>query len=250
MSASTFLVTPVELAEVQVGSQRYLPESIAHHLKVARIGIGEKVHLVDGHGKRVVAVLVSSDTIEIESVSVESSSKLKLTVAQALIKGDRLDRALEMMTEVGADAFIPWAADHSVVKWTPEKASRNQIKWLNLVQAASEQSRRAFVPRIESKVNSKELFAQFPHFDLVIVLEETQGIGLTTEVSGSVLIVVGPEGGLSSGERELFATAPNCVSVTLGANVLRSATAGVVALSYLYTRSGEWNSLSSPTVEG
>lgn len=250
MSASTFLVTPSELAEVQVGSRLHLPQSIAHHMKVARIGIGERVHLVDGQGKRVVATLASSDSVDIESVNVESSPKLNITVAQALIKGDRLERALEMMTEVGADAFIPWAADHSVVKWTPEKASRNQAKWLNVVQAASEQSRRAFVPRIESLVNSKELFAQFSHFDQVIVLEETQGIGLTAEVSGSVLIVVGPEGGLSSGERELFATAHNCVSVTLGANVFRSATAGVVALSHLYTRSGEWNLLPLPTVEG
>lgn len=250
MSASTYLVAPGELHKAQVGTRILLPASVVHHMKVARIAVGEEVHLVDGQGKRVIGLLAPGDSLEVESIVQESPTTLQITVAQALIKGDRLDRALEMMTEVGAAAFIPWAADHSVVKWTPDKASRNQHKWLNLAQAASEQSRRAFVPDVEAVVNSKELCQRFTDFDQVIVLEESEGSDLGANLTGSVLIVVGPEGGLSSAERQLFTAADNCVQLTLGNNVLRSATAGVVAISYLLTRSGEWDSRTHLIVKG
>lgn len=249
MSAPTFLVSPELLSGVQVGSQVHLPETVAHHMKVARIAVGEEVHLVDGQGTRVSGSCAHNDCFDIAAVTHESLPRLRITVAQALIKGDRLERAVEMMTEVGATAFIPWSADHSVVKWAPDKAGRNRLKWVNLVHAASEQSRRSFVPYVEPPVNSKELFARFSDFDQVILLEETQGAVLAQSPSGSVLIVVGPEGGLSRGERELFKTADNCVQLTVGNSVLRSATAGVVVMSHLFTRSGEWDSRPDSNVE-
>lgn len=253
MSAATFLIPPELLNGAQVGSQVRLPDSVAHHLAVTRISPTEEFDLVDGRGTRVTGILAGSGTVGVRSVTVESPSQLQVTVAQALIKGDRLERALEMMTEVGAAAFIPWAADHSVVKWTSEKAHRNREKWLTTIRAATEQSRRSYVPQVDPLMNSADLFTRFSEFDHVIVLEEYGGQNPSERERinrGSVLVIVGPEGGLSSSERSLFSSGTNSVSLTLGTGVLRSATAGVVAISHLFTRSGEWDIRSRLTVEG
>lgn len=250
MSKPTFLVEPAICDNAVVGSTIILDSSTSHHIRVARIKDSESIDVVDGQGNRYTGQVSGGDRFHIHELVHDSPPKIHITVAQALIKGDRLERAIEMMTEVGAMAFIPWQADHSVVTWSKEKIERNTHKWISVVRAATEQSRRSFLPSIEPMVVGAHLAALNESFDHVVVMEENGATSEVSNIAGKVLVVIGPEGGLSDSERRSFASAGNVRSLTLGNNVLRSATAGVVGLTYLFTRTGEWNAPRSQAVEG
>lgn len=246
MSASVFLVEPELLSESGIGSVILLPDSVTHHIRVMRIEFDELCELVDGHGKRVSGTVNPGGLFEVLSVQIEPSPALRIDVAQALIKGDRLENSLDMLTQVGVTGLIPWFADHSVVRWNSEKSTKQLIKWRNVTAAATEQSRRSWMPVIHEPLNSNLLAKKLSNYDHVVVLEEsgeTHSLGIN---SGSVLLIVGPEGGVSAHEHELFAGA---VSLRLGTSVFRSETAGVVGVSYLFSRSGEWDSASPGTVQ-
>ena len=250
MSPPTFLVPAESLAHVHVGSLVVLGKVVSHHIAVSRIQPGEVIDLVDGRGTRVTGVTPRPSEFEVHQIGREKSPLLQITVAQALIKGDRLDRAIEMMTEVGAVGFIPWEADHSIVKWTGEKVERNRLKWVHLVQASVEQSRRSFQPVVHPLVNSKTLVSLFSEYDHVIIMDESGGEDCQSAATGRTLLIIGPEGGLSESERSTFAQFHNAQTLTIGNSVLRGATAGVVGLSYLFTRSGEWGTAHPGSVEG
>ena len=250
MSPATFLVSAESLADTQVGSVVILDNAVSHHIKVTRIQPDELVDLVDGQGTRVTGVIRRPGEFLIQKITHENSAKLQVTVVQALIKGDRLERAIEMMTEVGVFGFIPWEADHSVVRWTTEKAERNRQKWENLVRASVEQSRRSYLPVIHSVMNSKNLMTILPDYDHVILMDESASQYQLDSLAGRILLIIGPEGGFSESERLSFASANNAQHLTIGTSVFRGATAGVVGMTYLLTRFGEWGSAHSGSVEG
>ncbi len=253
MSTPTFLAEPALFSGAAIGSAITLDSATAHHIRVTRIKESETIQVVDGQGTRLSGQVSPGGIFQVQGIEQETPPRLHITVAQALIKGDRLERALEMMTEVGAMSFIPWQADHSVVSWSKEKAERNSQKWTNVVRAATEQSRRSFVPSIEPLVVGARLASDCAHFDHVVLLEELEqrcGVPQVALTSGSVLVVIGPEGGISDSEREAFRGATNMQSLTLGNTVLRSATAGVVGLTYLFTTAGEWNGHSQDVMKG
>jgi 16S rRNA (uracil1498-N3)-methyltransferase len=237
VSKSTFLVEPEICLNAEIGSTFIVDSATAHHIRVARVKDSEFIDIVDGQGNRYTGQMTGVDTFHVHELVHDSPPPILVTVAQGLIKGDRLERAIEMMTEVGAVAFIPWQADHSVVMWNKEKAERNMHKWLNVVRAATEQSRRSFVPSIEPLVTGTQLADLGANFDHVVIMEESGGLPEVSKMVGKVLLVIGPEGGLSDSERHAFAALDNASSLTLGSSVLRSGTAGVVGLTYLFTRS-------------
>ncbi len=247
MSASVFLVEPELLSDIGVGSLLTLPTSVAHHIRVMRIESDELCELVDGQGSRICGTASPDGCFAVRSVKADPQPALRIDVAQALIKGDRLENSLDMLTQVGVTGFIPWIADHSVVKWNKEKSVKQLVKWKNVVNAATEQSRRSWTPVIHEPMTSNALEKKFANYDHVVVLEESGTTHSPKIDSGSVLLIVGPEGGVSANEHELFT---NAVSLRLGTNVFRSETAGVVGVSYLFSKSGEWDSESGGTVQG
>ena len=247
MSASVFLVEPELLRDSGIGSSFALPKPVAHHIRVMRIESDELCELVDGHGKRVSGAVNPDGFFVVKGEQLEPLPALRIDVAQALIKGDRLENSLDMLTQVGVTGLIPWIADHSVVKWNSEKSAKQLVKWKNVTTAATEQSRRSWTPVIHEPISSNALAKKLSDYDHVVVLEES-GKSQAPEInSGSVLLIVGPEGGVSAHERELFASA---VSLRLGTNVFRSETAGVAGVSYLFSKSGEWDGESGGTVQG
>ena len=253
MSTPTFLADPALFSGAAIGSTIALDASTAHHIRVTRIKESETIHVVDGRGTRYSGQVSPDGIFQVLGIVQEPAPRLQITVAQALIKGDRLERAVEMMTEVGAMSFVPWQADHSVVSWNKEKSERNHQKWTNVVRAATEQSRRSFVPSVEPLVVGARLASISDHFDQVVLLEERDPVGRAkgaTLTSGTMLMVIGPEGGISDAERDAFRNATNVHSLTLGNTVLRSATAGVVGLTYLFTTAGEWNGHPPGVVKG
>ncbi len=215
-----------------------------HAVTVRRIRLGEKIELTDGHGRRaiceVVAVGKKSLDAKIESVHTEAKPDVTFTVVQALAKGDRSDLALEILTEVGVDEIVPWAAAHSIAKW--DATDKGLLKWQRIVREASKQARRAWIPRISALHATGEVAQLLAEADLALVLHESaldSISALKVPVSGSVAVVVGPEGGISPEELTTFAAAGAQI-VRMGAPVMRTSTAGGVALGVLMSATKRW----------
>lgn len=251
MSAPVFLVEPGELAEVQVGGTFRLQGAEARHAGVVqRRGPGERIDLCDGCGTRAVGQVVTAGAdgvvVEVLDLLAEPAPRPALVLVQALAKGDRDERAIEAATEVGVDAVLPWQARRSVVVWRGERAAKSRALWLGTVRAAAKQSRRAWVPPVEAAVDSKALAARVAATvaagGAVLVLHEEAGLplaGAPLPADGEVLVVVGPEGGIDADELDAFVAA-GAHAVRLGPHVLRTSTAGPVALGLLAQRLGRW----------
>ncbi len=215
-----------------------------HAVTVRRIRLGEKIELTDGNGRRaiceVVAVGKKSLDAKIESVHTEAKPDVTFTVVQALAKGDRSDLALEILTEVGVDEIVPWAAAHSIAKW--DATDKGLLKWQRIVREASKQARRAWIPRISALHATGEVAQLLAEADLALVLHESaldSISALKVPASGSVVVVVGPEGGISPEELTIFAGAGAQI-VRMGAPIMRTSTAGGVALGVLMSATKRW----------
>jgi 16S rRNA (uracil1498-N3)-methyltransferase len=247
VSAPLFLLEPGELDAAGVGADVVLagPEG-RHAVQVRRIAVGERVDLADGAGTRVEGVVRRVDgsgasaglLVTVQARSVEPPPVLRLVLVQALAKGDRDVTAVEAATELGVDGVVPWQAERSVVVWRGDRAAKSRARWLATARAAAKQSRRARVPSVSEVVGDLELAEMVARSALTVVLHEdaTEPLaGITLPAAGDVLVVVGPEGGISSTELERLATAGARV-VRLGGSVLRSSTAGPAALAVLSAR--------------
>jgi len=234
--------------DTKVGSRFVLSGSEAKHaVSVRRMEVGEAISVTDGAGKKVRGnvTAVGKDFLELEVSEIDhvNPPNCKIYLVQALAKGDRDELAIQACTELGVQGVIPWQADRSVSVWKEEKKQKGQLRWQTIVSEAAKQSLRAFVPIVESVVDSQNLEVRLKQFDHVVILH-TEGATSITETKlpeqGSVAVVVGPEGGLSDQEVELFKAA-GFTSVHLGAGVLRTSTAGMAAVSYLQSKLGDWN---------
>lgn len=243
MSAPQFFVDPAAWGSPQVGRAMALHGPEARHAVVSvRIEPGEQVWFADGAGRRCLVRIVSAapdDLVgEVEVVESVPAAEPSYTLVQALAKGDRDELAVEMATELGADRVVPWQAQRSIVHWRGERGERSRRKWETVVFAAAKQSRRAWVPVVEPVVTGADVVARVARSTLVLVLHEEAKVPLGAVAlpgSGEVCLVVGPEGGVSPAELEAF-RGVGAVSVRLGQEVLRTSTAGPVALAVLSAR--------------
>lgn len=254
MSAPVFLAEPGSLSGLRAGSSYLLDGSEGRHAGVVqRRGPGERVDVVDSVGTRLVGVVqsVSADGVllAVEQLIEEPASDPALVLVQALAKGDRDELAIEAATEVGVDVVVPWQAARSVVVWRGDRAARSRARWLGTVRAAAKQARRARVPVVREAVDSRGLAALVGETvaagGVALVLHEDASrpladVELPAPGAGrNVLAVVGPEGGI--GDDELVAlVAAGAHPVRLGPHVLRTSTAGPVALALLAQRLGRW----------
>ncbi|HWH26890.1 MAG TPA: 16S rRNA (uracil(1498)-N(3))-methyltransferase [Pseudolysinimonas sp.] len=214
-----------------------------HAITVARLRVGERIAVGNGAGLVVQGTVRSTDAgiveVEVEQVRRDPAPRPELWLAQALAKGDRDELAVQAATELGAAGVIPWAAERSVSRWEGAKASKGRERWASIVREASKQSLRAWVPQVADPTTVAQL-AALP--GLVLVLEPTAELKLTDiDVEGAdrVTLVVGPEGGISPREIEVLARA-GATTVRLGAEVLRTSTAGPAALAVLLAKLGRW----------
>lgn len=182
-------------------------------------------------------------TLEVTQRRSVDRDPVRFTVVQALAKGDRGELAVESMTEAGVDAILPWAASRSVVRWEGERGERSAARWARAAREASKQSRRAWLPQIDAPASTGEVACRLAGADAAFVLDGSAEValgGVDLPVSGSVVCVVGPEGGIDPAELATF-TAAGARAVRLGPGVLRTSTAGVAALAVLATRTGRWS---------
>jgi len=219
-----------------------------HAATVSRLRAGERVSLGNGRGLTASVLVkdVAKDSVvfEVTDVSVESEPRHAFVLAQALAKTDRDERAVESSVELGVDAIIPFAAARSVSRWDRAKELKGRARWQSIAREASKQSLRAWVPEVRPMATVRDLIALTA--TRLIVLDATgispQSVEWAAIPNGGeyqTVFVVGPEGGFSDEEREAL-TQAEATFVRLGNNVLRTSTAGPVALGIVSTLSGRW----------
>ncbi|MEZ5093023.1 16S rRNA (uracil(1498)-N(3))-methyltransferase [Nocardioides sp.] len=236
-----------DLVGVAAGDRVVLTGDEAHHaVVVRRLRVGERVALTDGRGSWVEAVVEVTGKRELtavaETVTRVARPEPAVTVVQALPKGDRGELAVEVLTEVGVDVVVPWAASRSVAVWRGERVGKSLAKWRATAREAAKQSRRAWFPEVASLAATADLAGLVEGADLAVVLHEAASAPLASlevPAAGRIVMVVGPEGGLSDDEVALLSDA-GAVDCRLGAEVLRTSTAGVAAVAALLAQTSRW----------
>ena len=218
-----------------------------HALLSLRMSVGEPIEIVDGRGTRVTGVvgrILGSDVLEVEVsiVVTESVPALRFTVVQALPKGEHGELAVDLLTQIGADVILPWSASRSITRWAGDRAVKSRIKWQQAADAAAKQCRRSQWPLVGDLVSSADVAALITSVvagdGIAIILHEEAtcsmlSLAVATDASRErVVIVVGPEGGISAEESEVFQQAGANLA-RLGPSVLRSSSAGAFAVALL-----------------
>lgn len=234
MTLALFLGDPHEVATAVPGATVSLTGAEAHHAAVHRLRVGEALIVADGRGRQLTAraVAVSGTQLVAEVVQVrdEQAPQPEVVVVQALAKGDRGELAVELMTEVGVDLVVPWQAARAVVRWDPQRAHRGLLRWRSTAVAAAKQSRRTWFPQVADLATTSQVLDLIGAADAALVLHESAAdpIGtLTLPRVGRLVLVVGPEGGITDEEIAQMQGAGARV-VLLGPTVMRTSTAGAV----------------------
>ena len=217
-------------------------EEARHAVVVKRIRVGEQVALTDGSGATatVTVTATSADSLsaDVDEVRVSAPEMPRVVVVQAIPKGDRGELAVEMLTEVGVDVIVPWAAARSVPVWRAEKRGKALAKWRSTAREAAKQARRSWFPEVADMVTTPQVVGLLQDASVPVVLHEAASgplADLPVPGRGEIVIVVGPEGGISDEELAAFASV-GAEPVRMGTSVLRTSTAGVAATAALLAR--------------
>lgn len=257
MSNPVFFSGAGSLDELVPGARFVLQGPEARHaVTVKRLAPGEAVDIADGAGKRLTGTVVSASpaelTVECSALVVEDQPDIRLVLVQALAKGDRDELAVETATELGIDAVVPWQSERSIVRWKGERAAKAHAKWQSVVTAAAKQARRAWIPEVRAAVETPGLAAAVATADLAVILHEDAVRPLRSVLESwqatqadagplEILLIVGPEGGISPREVTRLCDA-GAVTALLGRHVLRSSTAGPAAVVLASDVLGRWRS--------
>lgn len=245
-TAPLFLVAALPAADVAVLDG---PEG-RHAATVKRLRPGEGLVLADGRGGLAHAVVtaVAKDALELEVVDRRTlpAPAPRVLLAQALVKGDRGELAVELATEAGVDGVLPWRAARCVARWEAgPRGDKALARWRTTVREAAKQARRAWVPDVEEPVSTAALVRRVGDVSAALVLYESATDGLAAvdlPDDGDLLLVVGPEGGITDDELDALVAA-GARAVRLGPEVLRASTAAAVALGALGVLTGRWTPL-------
>lgn len=256
MSNHSFVIDAQQGQDASVGDFLELDGPEAHHaVTVKRAAAGEHLDLLDGKGLRLTVEVVATakDLLRVKVLrrTEEAVSDHPVTLVQALSKGDRDLQAVEAAVELGALTVRPWQADRSIVRWNAAKVDKAMAKWRAQVRSAQKQSRRAYEPEVLDPMGSKELAksiaADADRGALVLVLHEQAVDSVARHVQSwlaeaqagqEVIMIVGPEGGISDTELQSFVDA-GAHAALLGQHVLRASTAGPAALVLIRHLIGE-----------
>jgi 16S rRNA (uracil1498-N3)-methyltransferase len=222
-----------------------------HAVSVKRLRAGESVVLTDGAGRWAEGEVADTEgkdrlVVRLHEVREEPAESPRITVVQALPKGDRGELAVETMTETGVDAIVPWAAARCITQWKGDRGLKALAKWRATAREAGKQSRRVRFPEVADAATTKQVAALLAKADFAAVLHEDRDYGgeplATAELptKGEIVLVVGPEGGVSPEELAAFEEA-GAKAYRLGRTVLRTSTAGTAATALLLGRTGRWS---------
>ena len=212
------------------GLYEFANDDANHAIRVLRMQIGAEFMLSDGQGSwsQVVATEVKKKSMQVRVIDSGFQQPLATTISvvQALPKGDRAKEAVELLTEVGVDRIVPWASARSIGKGSE--------KFAITAREASKQSRRFRIPEVTETATTAQICEAIKVSDLAIAFHESATSKLSDQVSSHnvehLLIIIGPEGGLTDEEIAAFTDAGAKVAL-MGRPILRSAHAGIAAVS-------------------
>jgi 16S rRNA (uracil1498-N3)-methyltransferase len=217
-----------------------------HAAAVRRLRPGERADVGDGAGLVAECAVTAHGPGGLE-LAVRARREVPrpdpvITVVQAIPKGDRGELAVEELTEVGVDRIVPWAAARCVPVWRGERGARSLAKWRVTAREAAKQSRRAWIPEVTEVASAADVTQVIAKAACAIVLEPAAAEGLggvRPPESGDLVVIVGPEGGITGDEIAAFQAA-GAAACHLGPTVLRTSTAGTAAAAVLLSRTARW----------
>ncbi|MBO0823956.1 MAG: 16S rRNA (uracil(1498)-N(3))-methyltransferase [Actinobacteria bacterium] len=219
-----------------------------HASTVRRLAPGERVEITDGAGTLAFCEVTAARPGELElavlSRQLQPEPQPRLVVLQAIPKGYRGELAVELLTEVGADVIVPWAAQRCVAVWRGERAVKARARWASAAHEAAKQSRRAWFPEITEQADLPVAVRRIKAAALAIVLDPDASdrlASLELPAEGEIVLAVGPEGGITASEYAAMRAA-GAIPCALGPTVLRASTAGLVAASVMLSRTAGWKS--------
>lgn len=212
----------------------------AHHImNVLRLGRGDVIQIVadDGTVARGEITDINDHAVTVhchEIVAESHEPTVNITLAQGLAKGEKMDFVIQKAVELGVKSVIPVLMEHSVVRLTEERALKRVERWQKIALAAAKQCKRECVPKIFPMQAFKNLFVT-KDYDLILLayegeLETSLKSVLREQKYSNILLIIGPEGGLSQEEIET-ATAKGARTISLGRRILRTETAGLAAVA-------------------
>jgi 16S rRNA (uracil1498-N3)-methyltransferase len=218
-----------------------------HAATVRRLAAGERADVTDGEGTLAECVVTASgpDMLELAVLARRSDPppSPRIVVVQAIPKGDRGELAVELMTEVGVDVVVPWAAERCVARWRGDRAEKTLRHWRVTAREAAKQARRARFPEITGLADTAGVARLAAAAAFAILLDPAAESGLRAlpvPAHGDIVLVVGPEGGVSPAEATRLAGA-GAVHARLGPSVLRASSAGAVAGALVLSACGRWS---------
>jgi 16S rRNA (uracil1498-N3)-methyltransferase len=238
----------VECVEQPVSgrAELLLPGDASNYLqRVLRLRVGDELTVFDGsggeHGARVLAFARAGVRIVVgDARDVECESPLAITLWQAPARGDRMDHVVEKATELGVRTIVPWLAERSVVRLEGARAEQRRTHWQAVARSACEQCGRNRIPAIETPKTLADLIAHCPPTALRLALRPDAQTrpGALGGRQTEIVIVVGPEGGMTRAE-ELTLEDARFVALGLGPRVLRADTAGPACIAALQALWGD-----------
>lgn len=244
MTAPVFLVDPDDLRP----AARVILDGAEgrHAAMVRRIAAGEVVDLTDGAGRtaRCKVTNARKDRLEVDVLVLRDVPRPqpRIVVVQALPKSDRGELAVQTMTEVGVDVIVPWAAARCIARWRAERGEKSLARWRAAAREAAKQARRAWLPEVTELATTAQVVARVTAAGAAAVLSEEATAPIRdvrVPETGDVVLVVGPEGGLTPAEVADLSAA-GAIDIRLGPTVLRTSTAGAVAAAALLSRTRRW----------
>jgi 16S rRNA (uracil1498-N3)-methyltransferase len=213
---------------------------------VRRLAAGERADVTDGAGTvaECVVTAVGPGTVELEVLATraEPAAEPRIVVVQAIPKGDRGELAVEVMTEVGVDGVVAWQAERCVARWRADRAGKALARWQATAREAAKQSRRAWIPDVTGPETTADVARRVAAAQRAVLLDPDapDALGrLSLPGRGEIVVIVGPEGGVSPAETDTL-TGAGAIPARLGPTVLRASSAGAAAAAVALVSSGRW----------
>lgn len=212
----------------------------AKHAHVKRIQPGEHIMLIDGQGTTAVTRVTSVGSGRVDGV-VEKQAFVpqptpRVTVVQAVPKGERAELAVDLAVQAGADAIVPWISHRTIARWPANKQAKQVEKWRAQALASAKQARRAWVPEVREPVTTNQLAELLQERHALVLHEDATDSIRDVEFGEDVWLIVGPEGGIGDDELEILGARP----VKLGPEVLRTASAAFAGLCAIGALTSRW----------
>lgn len=235
---------------IQNGTVVITGPDVKHIARVLRLEAGDLIEICPGDGREFTAAIreitnrdVTCEITATKSVAVEAP--VRVTLYQGLPKGEKMELIIQKSTELGVSRIIPVTCERTVVKLDQKKALERQIRWQRVAVEAAKQSRRTVIPEVAAPVSFSQALDQIGSDVLAIMPweeEQAKGIGPVLKAGAgerrSVAVFIGPEGGFSR-EEAVAAQARGVVPVSLGPRIMRTETAGIVAVALILYELGD-----------